>query len=81
VSYRTAQWGFEESPRSSCTEPNLYFSDGALWGVGAVEPVAPSNVRGNDNVGDAMDCRARIKNRKCMARARSIWALTFAVSC
>ncbi|MEI6161323.1 MAG: MFS transporter [Roseococcus sp.] len=51
----------------------------ALWGVGAVEPVAPSNVRGNDNVGDAMDCRARIKNRKCMARARSIWALTFAV--
>ena len=66
---------FEDS--QIMTEPDLilYFSDGALWGdVSVVEPVAPSNVRSNDNVGEAMDCRARIKNRKYLARARSMGA-------
>jgi len=58
-------------------EPDLilYFQDQALWGdVSVVEPVAPSNVRGNDNVGDAMDNRARTKNRKYLDKARSMGA-------
>jgi hypothetical protein len=69
---------FEDAEiKSQNFEPDLivYFQDQALWGdVSIVEPVAPSNVRGNDNVGDAMDDRARTKNRKYLARARSMGA-------
>ena len=69
---------FEDAEmKSQNFEPDIivYFQDQALWGdVSIVEPVAPSNVKDNDNVGEAMDNRAHLKNRKYLARARSMGA-------
>jgi hypothetical protein len=74
---QNARESFDDAQIMSKPDLILYFPDKALWGdVSVVEPVAPSNVRGNDNVGDAMGCRARIKNQKYITRAHSIWALT-----
>ena len=56
-------------------EPDLivYFQDQALWGdVSIVEPVAPSNVRGNDNVGAVIVNLEVVKgNAEHAARVRS----------
>ena len=70
---QNARKSFEDAQIMSEPDLILFFPDKALWGdVSVVEPVAPSNVRGNNNVGDAMDYRVRIKNQKYMTKARNM---------
>ena len=68
---------FEDS--QIMTEPDLilYFSDGALCGdVSVVEPVAPSNVRSNDNVGEANWTAGRESRTANIWPGPAAWALT-----
>ena len=49
---QNARKSFEDAQIMSEPDLILHFPDKALWGdVSVVDPLAPSNVRGNDNVG------------------------------